>query len=389
MKDKKKVLVIAPLPPPINGQSVATKTLVNSKLKEIFDVSVINLSAENRTGKSGTFSFLRMLQLFRLAFVVLWRCVLWKPDAIYLTISQSPLGFLRDVVFINMAGVFKKKCVIHLHGGYFRTFYEEAGRVLQWLIRVTLAKVDRAVVLADSLRNIFERLIESEKIRVIPNCVPDEILASEVEVKRKLDQLQRKSSRRRVIKVLFLSNLIKSKGYFDLLRAARILVEKGEGRFQLNLAGAFPSSKEEQEAQEFVKQYGLEEKTKFHGVVIGEKKRRLLMESDVFVLPTYYQGEGQPISILEAMSFGLPIITTKYRGIPSMVINNENGFFVSPKSPRQIADAISNFIQEPRLIYEMGKANFKKVHISFSKERYIVSFIRLFNEVLRKEGQSK
>ena len=59
--------------------------------------------------------------------------------------------------------------------------------------------------------------------------------------------------------------------------------------------------------------------------IAGDEKEKLYSEADIFLLPTYYLGEGQPISIIEALSYGLPVISTNFRGIPEQIKNNENG----------------------------------------------------------------
>jgi glycosyltransferase involved in cell wall biosynthesis len=379
MKQVKKILIIAPLPPPYNGQSIASETLVKSKISELYNVRTINIGSEGRTGKSGQFEFGRMLQIIKYTLQLFYELVAYKPDLVYITIAQSTLGFLRDFVFIFLISSFKKKCVIHLHGGNFRNFYENSPRFLKSAIRYSLRRVDKVIVLTESLKAIFNGLVEPKKLRVIYNCVQDEYIPSQNEIDLKLQKIakRRKSD---VFKVLYLSNLIPSKGYFDVLQASKI-IQKKQLPINFLFAGAWMDQKEKKNAEKFVNKNSLKN-VKFLGVITGKSKKELLLECDIFTLPTYYYNEGLPISILEAMAAGLTIITTNYRGISSVVTEGDNGFFVHAKSPLEIAEKIIQIYENPDLQLSIAENNFKKAIAKFTKEKYEQSFINLFEEVL-------
>ena len=96
-------------------------------------------------------------------------------------------------------------------------------------------------------------------------------------------------------------------------------------------------------------------------------------------MPTYYRFEGQPISIIEALAYGLPIISTNYRGIPDMVINKNNGFLINPHSPIEIAEKISILFNDRNLCARMGEASKRIYHNNFSRDLNYRAFIDLFN----------
>ena len=175
--------------------------------------------------------------------------------------------------------------------------------------------------------------------------------------------------------------MIASKGYMKLVEACRILKERNLINFECDFAGDFVSTgfandmvNIDEAAQDFfnyVKKFQLDKNINYHGVVTGDKKHRLLLESHIFVLPTMYPGEGQPISIIEALSYATPVISTKYRGIPEQVKNEVNGILIETQKPESIADAIESIVYD--------KNNYRKLSINalnvfnskFTKEQYL------------------
>jgi glycosyltransferase involved in cell wall biosynthesis len=151
------------------------------------------------------------------------------------------------------------------------------------------------------------------------------------------------------IQILYMSNLIRSKGYWHLLEACELLAAKGV-RFHCHFCGAFKeigvdghsgtAMSEEERFRERLKSPSLSGLVTYHGVVRGGRKVELFEGAHVLVLPTNYPWEGQPISIIEALAFGLPVITTRYRAIPDLISDGVNGLFVDFGAPRQIAERL-------------------------------------------------
>jgi glycosyltransferase involved in cell wall biosynthesis len=144
--------------------------------------------------------------------------------------------------------------------------------------------------------------------------------------------------------VLFVALCSRDKGAFDAIAGVALAneamsAEKSPLRFRLTLMGAFASDAEEKELRELANRPGLRGVIEIHGFVPAEEKRAALRDADVFCFPTYYLAESQPSNVIEAMAFGLPVVTTRWRAIPEMVSPDYPGL-VDPKSPGQIADAL-------------------------------------------------
>lgn len=135
------------------------------------------------------------------------------------------------------------------------------------------------------------------------------------------------------------------------------------------------------QVNEIIKQNDLENIAVFQGWVNGEKKERLLNMADAYILPSY--NEGLPISILEAMSYSLPIISTNVGGIPEILKNGENGFIMSPGDKDAMYRAILELMNNEKLRLDMGKASYSKVqeHMPGFVERQLNDLYRsLLNE---------
>ncbi len=373
-----KILLIAPLPPPYTGQAVATEILISSTLKERFSLRVLDIGWQSLQ-KSGEFTIGRAREVLSYVWKFARELAFRKPDIVYITIAQSALGFVRDAPFIWLSSVFGVKCIAHLHGGNLRTVYDCLPSFRKWLYRRTLQRLAIVIVLAESLRPIFEGLISPDKIRTIPNCVEDEMLPSEREAGEKLKRIADENADRE-FKVLYLSNLIRSKGYFDVLSAAVHLAEhKRQCRFMF--AGAFDDPASREEVESFINQHGIANMVEFLGTVTGEAKKELLLACDLFVLPSYYPEEGLPISMLEAMGAGLPVIVTHYRGMRDVVVDSENGFFVPPASPESIASKIEVIMNDVTLHLAMARNNIELIRERFNESTYVDAFSQLLTEI--------
>ena len=332
--------IIAQFPPPIHGLSKAVDTLFNSSLKEEFSFSRINLTDNSKLIRN------------------MIRLVNNKSELYYLTLSQSRMGNLRDLIILRIIRAKKGKCIVHLHGGYYRKMVDED--LAKWQRKLNykaINKVDRAIVLSDSLKAVFRGMLPEDRIFVIPNCVDDEYMAFDSS-----ERFHHTGCKH----VLYLSNFIESKGYRDVLQMA--LLEKKERKgYHFDFAGGFPSEDEKSFFEFFITSNGLQDTVTYHGVVTGEDKRNLLKSSDIFVLLTNYPKEGQPISILEAMGNGMAIITTAHAGIPDIVKDGVNGIVVPCKY------TVSEIFEKMQTldIEKIDKVNHTEIMSDYSEQKYI------------------
>ena len=365
---KKKVCFIAQFPPPIHGLSKAVETLYNSELQNEFEFEKVDITNNKK--------FLKNL-------ITIWKS---KSDLFYFTISQTKWGNVRDLVVFKLLRIQKKKCLVHLHGGYYRNMVDnDIGNFQRKQNFKAIKKINGVIVLSNSLRSIFQGMIEEQKIYVVPNCIDNQFLISDNEFERKLI----KSKSKEVLHVLYLSNFIKSKGYRDVLELAKFEKErcsnKGEKRrLHFDFAGKFFEEREKSYFDKFIADYQLNDYITYHGIVGGKEKKQLLKESDIFVLLTRYPNEGQPISILEAMGNGLFIVTTDHAGIPDIVRDEVNGIIM--RKSNTVKKLYKNIIKlyDFKLREKIIINNRIEVKKKYTEEIYIENMKKVKNKILNK-----
>ena len=376
MPNNRLTLLIGPLSETPDGLSIAFDVVIKGFVEQGLPYQVIDTKSGDTARRVGAFSFQRSIEILK-ALVLYWRFLLFAQN-IYLLVGLSRVSFLRDFLFIWTAYLLKRRVVLHVHTGGYRIFFDAQPGWLKQIIIVTLMRANAIVVLGNLLCKQFDFLPNaSEKLYVVPNCA---------QVKKGQENFKKKELlKSEPIRLLYLSNLIETKGYLDCLKACKILHYDKHVPVELSLCGgAVPhkfgsSHKTGQEIlDDFfaqVRSMGLEGIVRYHGIVTGVGKEYFFINSHILVLPTYYAWEGQPISILEALAFGMPVIATRYRGIPEQVIDNYNGFLVNTQSPDDIADKVEKLWREPDLYLEMSAnaaAHFRK---HFTQQKHLAKLI--------------
>ncbi len=316
------VLFVAPLPPPAFGQSLAAEKLLKS-LQATTDCVSINYNrvkmgsiAKRPTGICDAVRFVAAVVRARR-----------DCTTLYLTISQSVLGNLRDLICIWLCR--NLRVVLHLHGGGLKEMIFKAHPVLAWLNRRAYRRVERIVVLSESLRNIFTGMIDPARVVVVENFVEEEAFASE-------DEIRRKYTIRGPIRAVFLSNFIPGKGYREAARAVALLSVRLsiDGVF----IGDFPDSRSR---DEFLRETRVCPSVRYLGP-LGQERFAHLRKCHVLLLPTQLP-EGQPISILEAYASGVFVLTTGSGGILDIFQDGVNGFRIEPGSAEDVAAKLERF----------------------------------------------
>ncbi|ACS99087.1 glycosyltransferase family 4 protein [Paenibacillus sp. JDR-2] len=358
---KKRVCFIAQFPPPIHGLSKAVDTLYRSDLNEVFDFDKIDIT-RNR-------DFVKNLFL-------IWNS---KADIFYFTISQTKAGNIRDLIILNLLKFRKKKCLVHLHGGYYRHLIDKELSGWQRRININVIKnLSGVIVLGPSLKFNFQGIINEEKIHIVPNCIDDEYLISEAEFEKKNVALEQKE----VLNVLYLSNFIRSKGYPEVLKMAKLEKERvsegGTKQFHFNFAGKFFEVSEREFFEDYIKENELQDFISYHGVVTGQQKKELLNKCDIFILLTRYPNEGQPISILEAMGNGMVIVTTDHAGIPDIVKDGINGIVV--REEIDINKTFEALLMRRSQLHLIGRVNRTTCLLNYKEKSYIKNLENIFKE---------
>jgi glycosyltransferase involved in cell wall biosynthesis len=360
-------LFLGSLPPPYIGPTLATEVILNSSLKERFNLIHLDTSDHRSLKTLSRIDFQNIHGAIQTYFRLLVKLVAERPDVVYIPISQTTIGYLRDSFYIIVSKVFGKKVICHLRGGNFKRWYDSSSWLMRLYARCCHRLVDGQIVLGENLRGLFEGLMPGHRIFVVPNG-KDYLITSDP---------RPVTSRTRV---LYLSNFIVSKGFGDVLEAAPVVFEETQS-VEFLLAGEAVDSQTQELVDQYRKRYA-QLPIMIRDIMAGSEKQQAFASSDIFVFPTYYPPEGHPWVIIEAMAGGLPIISTDQGAITESVIDGVNGFIVDKKNPQQIAEKILYLIENPDLRIQMGRASRELYLQKFTEEKMVERLAACFNAVL-------
>jgi len=358
----KRILIVGPVPPPYHGVAVMMQSLIDGlKNKEGFEFIHLNTQDPNKNKNFGKLSARNLSSALRFILRLLAYLVRERIDLVYIPISQNFWGFARDSVFVLLSGLlFRRRVVIHLHGGHFKRFFDRSTSLGKLYKRFVFRYVDRGIVLGHCLKGILRDVLPPERIDVVYNGVDAD----------PFDHIGTDKGSKGNFKILFAGVLTESKGFFDLIKAMPSITAKYP-EVQTLIAGRWEDGSLRNRVSAFVRENRLKDKVRFVGVVTGQEKARLFAGADLFVYPTYFRLEGQPVVILEAMASGLPVISTDRGSIREMITDGRNGFIVSPRFPQQIAEKICLLIADRSLREQMGERNRSLAREKFNLGQYV------------------
>jgi glycosyltransferase involved in cell wall biosynthesis len=263
--------------------------------------------------------------------------------------SAMRSSFWRKSMFAlvsRMAGV---PVVFHLHGSEMKTFVEEQSALLQHIIGWILAKQSAVVVLSESWLCYVKSISPQANIIILPNYV-------------ELPELNSKDIVRddSVVEMLFLGMVGTRKGVYDLLPAFKDALDQVPA-LRLVIGG----NGEIDRARALAVELNIENNVVFAGWVNRETKVDLLSRAQIFILPSY--NEGLPVSLLEAMSWQIPVISTRVGGIPELVRDGVDGLLINAGDRVALALAIIKLAQNTILRQEMGRASRIQIERNFSR----------------------
>jgi glycosyltransferase involved in cell wall biosynthesis len=270
--------------------------------------------------------------------------------------GASKISFWRASVFICIAKWFNKKVIYHIHGGGFKTFSLQHKKVVSYIF----SKCDVIVALSSSWKQYFEEEFLHENVLVIPNIIDFPIE----------DHSKRNNA---VLQLLFLGKICDKKGIFDLVDIIGENINIFDGKLRLVIGG----NGETERLEKTIGDKKLQEIVQFVGWVNGKEKIDLLNNSHVFILPSYI--EAYPISILEAMSYHLPIIATNVGNIPEMIQDGVEGYLVEPGNKKQIFHTLLKVINLSTSLEDMGSKGYLrcKEHIPSNVENELAQMYQI------------
>lgn len=362
----KKLLIIGPIPPPIHGESLAIKLVRESQdIKRNFCITTINTNRVNVT-KAGKFSIKKITQDILIIIKVIIKIIIERQDVSYISISQTKLGLLRDLIIIYVCSLRSQKVITHLHGNNLGNVINSMNVFQRNIVKKVFSRIDTGIVLGESLIDNFKGY--TQNTAVVSNGIDINYI--------QYDKLNFSIEEHDTIELVYLSNLIHTKGYVELINAAIELIEEG-ANIRLRLAGSIFDKEEFEIIWDKVKKSNLEANIQYLGIVNGDMKRELLLKSHIMILPTNYPIEGQPLSIIEGMAAGLAIISTKRGSIPDLV--KDNGILIEDGKSSLVKAALFNLIEDKKKIEKMRFESRQLFMKKFTLKQHISEILKIFN----------
>lgn len=270
-------------------------------------------------------------------------------------------SFVRKSLLAEMARRAGVPVILHLHGSETRDFVLRQGPRRRALIRRQLELADAVVVLSQSWRDFVVEVAPRARAVVVPNYV---VMP---------ERTPRTASP--VVRVVFLGLLGRRKGIFDLLAAVDSARQRVPA-LRLFIGG----NGDHEGVTREIERRGLGSHVQYLGWVSGPEKADLLRSADLYVLPSY--NEGLPMSLLEAMSFGVPVVSTRVGGIPELVRDRHNGRLIDAGDVASLASALVDLGLDPLERESMGEAARRTVEETYSRDRVLPRLESLYRELI-------
>lgn len=363
---KPRILCILHLPPPVHGAALVGSFLKESALVNgTFDTRYVNLSASESLEQVGHFSCGKVRSVFRILAEVHRTLRVWRADLVYMTPSSKMPGLLKDALVARLVRRKGCKVILHFHN---KGVASRQNRFVDDRLYRELFRDASVILLSKRLYSDIRKYVPKERVSFCANgvSVPD--------VERRPGAVPR---------ILFLSNMIQSKGVSVLIEACRILKERGFV-FRCSLVGALSADYPGDSLAAEIRSKGLEELVTYEGPRYGEEKWKAFSEADLFAFPSYYPDECFPLVVLEAMGAGLPVVTTDEGAIPEMVRDGEDGIICPKKDPSSLADALGRLLADPVLGIRMGECGKNRYLSFYTLERFEQNIV----EILKRKADA-
>jgi len=340
---KSKVLLYMELPPPMHGMTYINKIIYNN-LKNDNNYNFYNTNFTLDVNEVGNLSFKKVIKNLAIIFGAWKGFFTTKPDKVYSLLSASLFGIIRDFMINMPAILLNKQLVLHLHGFTYYKIYQSSS--IYKILFDIMSKDAQLIVLCEKQKVKTFEIMSKESV-ILYNC-----LEASMQHKPKV--------KNEILQICYISNISKQKGTFELIKA----VQSSDKNIKLVIAGNFLSDKDE-----FFELIFKSKNISYLGFADEKMKEEILSSSDIFCLPSKLE-EGSPISIIEAMSYGLPIIVSDKGCIKDMV---EGVGYVLPND--YVTSDILDGLQCVENNYnELSSNAIKKYKENYSKNKFLQDF---------------
>lgn len=350
----KNILYIAPGINVKGGISTVIRGYLGTDLRTIFHIHLVESYREGPNSRKIIQALIGLLQALK--------CLLLERVEIVHIHGGDINSVRRKYAYFRMIKLFKFKCrvIYHFHGASFLEQFRNVSTFWKKQIGKFFEDVDLLICLSDAWAGALRNIAPGAKIKIVKNSVL-------------LPPLHDRQKNGATFRILFLGLIGGRKGIFDLLKAVQQLKSEGHD-IRLKIGG----NGEVEELKEKIRCFGIHEAVVYLGWISDEvRKDALFKEADLFVLPSY--GEGMPMAIVEAMSYGIPVISTPVGGIPELVAEGRTGFLVQPGDVGALTAKIKELILNEKLRIDLGANARTAIEQNFDLNKTVQDMVTIYN----------
>lgn len=372
---KVRLLVIGQIPPPYGGQALSIQSLVNAKFDDI-EIHHVRMHYSRTFSETGRFRVRKIFHLLRIVCESLYKAVRYKVDVIHYPPGAEKIPLMRDIVTLLVLRRLRKKIVLIFHASGLSEEVSKWRGPLLWLFRKAFYYPDAAVQ-TSALNPPDGAFVRAKKIYVVSNGIPDEF-----------PRWQNTPKQNTVPVVLYMGVVRRDKGISVLVESATILRARGFV-FRIKIVGEFASDHYRRELERELGERSLRDCVDLTGPKVGDDKWMMYREADIFCYPSFFSSESFGKVVIEAMMFELPVVATKWRGIPGLVEDGVTGFLVATQNAHQLAHRLEILLRDASLRREMGRRGRERYLRHFTEEQYLQGLRRVFLEVAGSNQKSQ
>lgn len=349
-KNKTKVLMIGP-----NAQGGISSVI---KMYKDYGLSE-NSDVEFLASYKGSNAFKRLFVFVFFLFEYFWTLLTNKDIELVHIHSASEGSFYRKYFVYKFAKIFHKKIIFHIHCPAFCRIYKESSKCIKKRTEEVINGSDLVLVLAQYWKDVTFDTFKNKNIKILYNPA----------VAKDTNKIAHEK-----LNVLFMGRFGKRKGVYDIIEAAKYIQNND---VVINLYG----DGDIEEFQKLINDNNVQEKVKIKGWISGDKKDEAFRTADIYILPSY--NEGLPMSVLEALSYGLPVISTPVGGTPETIEEGANGFLIPPGDAKALAEKINLIANDKNLRAKMGQESYRIAKEKFDIHVIVKQLREIYDELIK------
>jgi glycosyltransferase involved in cell wall biosynthesis len=346
------ILVVGQTPPPYGGQAVMIQLLLDGAYQDI-ELVHLRMGFSKELKSTGKLKAAKFWELLRVIVAIYWIKLRMQPKVLYYPPAGPSLApAIRDIVILGSTRWLFDATVFHFHAGGIAEYSLKMNPVLRRLFRFAFAKPELVIRTAGLAAQDGKGLCCKKEI-IVANGIPDSAG----------DGIQRMSVSGAPIRILFVALLREDKGIFVAINAVQQLLLAGMN-VELTCIGEWNSPDVQTRAESMI-ETRFRPRFKFPGVQIGYGKWEYYRNADIFLFPSFFHSETFGLVLVEAMCFSLPVVATRWSGIPEVVEEGSCAILCEPRDVAGCRDALVQLVNDSSLRKRMGRK---------ARERYLRYF---------------